>query len=252
MDLFTYDFGYDWPWTYGHLIPLVLFGLLVLIGWRRQWRAWALVLLSIPALWGLVGLWIVHGELNFTRPVELPTQQFLESSSGVVLDAGAGSGRSSLMVLLARPQSRIVALDIFSDDYGIEGNTPERLMKNAQKAGVADRIEVKTGDMRNIPLATDSLDAAVSAYAIDHLAPDGIVQSLSELERALKPGGDLLVMTINADLYLRIAYPMAAEHGYFGQEDANLLWARRLRDAGFKIVEIGTTPGTMYFLARAK
>ncbi len=252
MSFFAYDFGYEWPWTYGHVIPLVLFGLLFLVGWLRKWRAWVLVLLSIPTLWSLVGLWIVHGELNFTRPVELPTQQFLESGSGLVLDAGAGSGRSSLMVLLARPESRVIALDIFSDDFGIEGNTPERLMNNARKAGVSDRLEIKTGDMRDLPLATDSLDAAVSAYAIDHLPPDDIPRALSELQRALKPGGDLLIMTVNADLYLRIAYPMAAEHGYFGQKDANLRWARWLRDAGFQIVEIGTTPGTMYFLARAK
>lgn len=142
-----------------------------------------LVLLSIPTLWSLVGLWIVHGELNFTRPVELPTQQFLESGSGLVLDAGAGSGRSSLMVLLARPQSRVIALDIFSDDFGIEGNTPERLMNNARKAGVSDRLEIKTGDMRDLPLATDSLDAAVSSYAIDHLPPDDIPRALSELQR---------------------------------------------------------------------
>ncbi len=252
MDFFTYDFGYAWPWTFGHLIPIAVFGALLLVGWRRRWRAWAIVLLSIPAIWGLVGLWIVHGELNFTRPVKLPTEQFLEAGSGVVLDAGAGSGRSSLMVLLARPQSRVIALDIFSNHFGIEENTPERLMGNAEQAGVSDRIEVKTGDMREIPLATDSLDAAVSAYAIDHLAEEGIVRALAELQRTLKSGGDLLVMTINADRYIRIAYPMMVEHGYFGQKDANLLWTRRLRDAGFTIVEIGTTPGTMYFLARAK
>jgi ubiquinone/menaquinone biosynthesis C-methylase UbiE len=252
MDFLAYDFGYAWPWTYGHLIPVALFGLLLLIGWWRKWRTWAMVLLSLPTIWGLVGLWIVHGELNFTRPVKLPTEQFLEAGSGVVLDAGAGSGRSSLMVLLARPQSRVIALDIFSDEFGIEANTPERLQRNAERAGVADRIEIKTGDMRKLPLRADSLDGAVSAYAIDHLSEEGIAQALAELDRTIKSGGDLLILTINADRYIRIAYPMLAEHGYFGQKDANLLWTRRLRDAGFKIVEIGTTPGTMYFLARAR
>ncbi len=252
MDFFTYDFGYAWPWTYGHLIPIAAFGVLLLIGWRRGWRAWVMVLLSIPALWGLAGLWIVHAELNFTRPVKLPTEQFLADGSGVVLDAGAGSGRSSLMVLQARPGTRVIALDIFNDEYGIEANTPERLMRNAEQAGVSDRIEIKTGDMRSIPLEKDSLEGAVSAYAIDHLPEEGIVQALSELDRTIKSGGDLLILTINADRYIRIAYPMMAEHGYFGRKDANLLWTRRLRDAGFRIVEIGTTPGTMYFLARAR
>src|SRR5690606_10010599 len=111
---------------------------------------------------------------------------------------------------------------------------------------------VKVGDMRDIPLPTNSLDGAVSAFAIDHLPEDGITKALAELRRTLKPGGDFLLLTINVDLYIRIAYPLVAEHGYFGDKNANLLWAGRLREAGFNIVEMGTTPGTMYFLARAK
>lgn len=252
MNPFQYDFGYEWPWLYGHLIPVAVFGVLLAIGWWRRWSVLLLIPLSVPVLWGLVGFWIVHGELNLNRPIELPTQQFLEKRVGRVLDAGAGSGRSTLMVLLERPQSHVIALDIFSDDYGIGGNTPERLLRNAEIARVADHLEVKVGDMRDIPLPTNSLDGAVSAFAIDHLPEDGITKALAELRRTLKPGGDFLLLTINVDLYIRIAYPLVAEHGYFGDKNANLLWAGRLREAGFNIVEMGTTPGTMYFLARAK
>ena len=54
----------------------------------------------------LVGLAIVQLVVRMNLPLELPTDQFLAKGTGTVLDAGAGSGRSSLMVLLARPESR--------------------------------------------------------------------------------------------------------------------------------------------------
>lgn len=39
MDLLRYDFGYEWPWTWGHMIAAVCFGALaaglVRVRWRR-------------------------------------------------------------------------------------------------------------------------------------------------------------------------------------------------------------------------
>lgn len=252
MDWFKYDFGYEWPWSYGHLIPVVVFGLLILVALRRRWPTWSVVLLSIPVLWGITGFWIVHAVMNINTPPELPTAQFLRSGKGVVLDAGAGSGRSSLMVLLARPDSEVVALDIFSNNYGIGENTPDRLLRNAAAAGVADRLRVQVGDMRSIPLANATFDAAISAFAIDHLSNEDIPRALAELRRTLKPNGEFLLLTLNPDEYVRIAYPLAAEHGYFGPRDPKTRWAALLRAAGFQMIEAGTTPGTLYLLSRAR
>jgi methylase of polypeptide subunit release factors len=66
-------------------------------------------------------------DAGLSRPAALPTPHFLESGSGRVLDGGAGSGRSTLMVLLARPRATVVALDLFREGYGIGGNAPDRL-----------------------------------------------------------------------------------------------------------------------------
>ena len=249
MDWLRYDFGYDWPWTLGHIVPIVIFGVLVVVAVRRRWPKWAIALLSVPVVWGAIGLAIVHLALSFSRIPELPTQRFLSSGEGLVLDAGAGSGRSTLMVLSARPKARAVALDIFSSEFGISDNTPERLMRNAREAGVADRVRVQVGDMRDIPMAADSLDAAISSFAIDHLPEEGIHRALAELRRTLKPNGQFLMSTINADAYVRTAFPLAAEHGYFGQGDATENWTRLLTSEGFEIVEVGRVPGTLYFLA---
>jgi predicted RNA methylase len=83
----------------------------------------------------LAGAVIVNGVIRFSLPIALPSAQFLALGNGRVLDAGAGSGRSSLMVLLARPAATVTALDIFGAEYGIGGNTPTRLRANARAAG---------------------------------------------------------------------------------------------------------------------
>ncbi len=53
------------------------------------------------------------------------------------------SGRSALMVLLARPGSRVTALDVFSAGYGIGDNSPDRLRTNARAASVEPRLDVR-------------------------------------------------------------------------------------------------------------
>ena len=249
MNPFAYDFGYGWQWNYGHVVPLVLFGALAAIGARLRWSRWIVGVAAFIAAWAAVGLFITQFVVRMNLPLELPTERFLASDSGTVLDAGAGSGRSSLMVLLERPASRVLALDVYAGYFGIDDNTPNRLLANAAKAGVEDRIEVKVGDVREMPLDDDSLDAAVSAYVIDHLNEEGVERSLSEIRRVLRPDGEFLLMVIRPDLWIRVAYPMFAEHGYFGS-DHSARWRGHLEDAGFAIVEEGTLPGTLYLVAR--
>jgi len=246
-----YDFGYSWPWTHGHLVPAALFGLLALLAWRLKWRPWIAILAGVLALWALAAFLIVQFAFRINLPLELPAQSFLASGSGTVLDAGAGSGRSALMVLQARPQARVVALDIFSASY-IDGNSPEKLHRNTRAAGVDDRVETHTGDMRSMPFHSSSFDAAVSAYAIDHLRKDGIVKSLAEVERVIRPGGEFLLMVMNSDAWVRFAYPLMHAHIYIGHSPAADRWRSFLTEARFEIVEEGTKPATLYFLCRKR
>jgi SAM-dependent methyltransferase len=232
----------------------VLFALLTLTGVRRRWSVWALVLPAALAAWALAGSVIAHHVIRINRPIELPTDRFLQSGAGRVLDAGAGSGRSTVMVLRARPRATVTALDIYSGYFGIAGNTPERLRMNATRAGGAGRVAVQVGDMRGMPFADASFDAVVSAFAIDHLGPDGVAKTFAEIARVLEPGGEFLLMVINADLWVRVAYPSLHGHGYFGAprdpEGWRGLWHRGLDQAGFEVVEQGTRPATLYFRSR--
>jgi ubiquinone/menaquinone biosynthesis C-methylase UbiE len=163
---------------------------------------------------------------------------------------GAGTGRSALMVLEARPQATVVALDLFADSYrrhfGSEQSGEQRLMANLRAVGVQDRTEVRTGDMRELPFEAAAFDAIVSAYAIDHLNRDGITKSLGEAARVLKPNGEFLLMVIGKEFWGTFAFGPLMLHPMRSQE----AWAGLLRDAGFEVLEQGTRPATLYFLVR--
>jgi SAM-dependent methyltransferase len=246
----TYDFGYSWIWTHGHLVPLGLFGGVAAIALWRRWPRWTAAISGAVGLWALAGFLVVQLVLNINRPIDLPTETFLQSGSGRVLDVGAGSGRSTLMVLRGRPCAQVTALDIYRGYYGIDDNTPERIRRNARVAGVEDQLQVVTGDMRDMPLPDGEFDAVVSAFAIDHLSRDGVARSLAEVARVLRPGGEFLLMIINVDAWIRLAYPLPHGHGYFSEAQNADRWRAALATAGLDVVEQGSDPGTLYFLAR--
>lgn len=243
---FAYDFGYSWHIAYGLAIPLALGGLVVGVAVWRGWPRWVALAAALIAVWALLGLLVVNVVWGINRPMTLPTERFLASGGGRVLDAGAGSGRAGIGVLLARPKTTVTALDIYRGYWGIDDNTPERFMLNARIAGVADRAEARTGDMREMPFGDASFDAVVSAFALDHLRREGQVKALREVARVLKPRGEFLLMVPNVDLLTWVFSPHAiAHHPRRDPEE----WRALLETHGFAVQEVGTRPATLYFLA---
>lgn len=246
--LTTYEFGYPWFLTYGHAVPLALAATAGALALWRRWPRWVLIVAAVIALWAAAGLFLLNVTFGMNRPLELPTDRFLASGSGRVLDAGAGSGRAALGVLLARGQTTVTALDMYDGYWGIDDNTPERFMANARRAGVADRASARTGDMRDMPFAAAEFDAVVSSYAIDHLRPDGRVEALTEVARVLKPRGEFLLILVKVDWLTRLVSPPMAHHA---SQDAEP-WRALLQENGFEIEEEGTTFASLYFLARRR
>jgi SAM-dependent methyltransferase len=244
---FTYDFGYSWWIGWGHLVPIALFGGLAVLAFWLRWRRWLVIVSGLLAIWGIAGLVISQFLFRLNLPVDLPTQQFLPSGTGRVVDIGAGSGRATVGLLLARPRVTVTAIDIYRGYFGIDDNTPERLMRNARIAGVADRAEAKVGDARELPLSTGTYDGAISVAAIDHLPRAGIPKALSEAARVLKPEGEFLLTIVNVDALARFSSPHAM--GHHPAADPNR-WRALLESSGFEVVEQGTQPGALYFFSR--
>jgi SAM-dependent methyltransferase len=243
FNFLTYDFGYSWSVRYAMLAPLILAGAIAAFAAWRSWSRWVIIPMAVIALWSAVAVVILNAMLN--RPMPLPAERFLASGSGRVLDVGAGSGRASIGLLLARPQATAIGVDIYSGYWGIDENTPERFMKNARIAGVAERAAARVGDMRELPFANGEFDAVVSSYAIDHLRRAERPKAIAEVARVLKPGGEFLLSIIRVDWKTWLVSPLLAHHPSQDPEP----WRVLLRDNGFSLQEEGTRFTTLYFLA---
>ena len=248
VNVLEYEFGYSWPIAYGFAIPLVIGIALAAVATWRRWRAWVSAVAAVIIVWSGVALYVTNVVWGINRPMTLPTERFLESGSGRVLDVGAGSGRAAVGVLLARPRTTVTGLDIYEGYMGIEGNTPARFMRNALIAGAADRAEARIGDARDMPFTDASFDAAVSSYMIDHLGREGRTRALQEIARVLKVQGEFLLLIVNTDWWTWLVSPPMAHH--FRPDAAR--WRAELHEAGFNMEEEGTQPVTLYWLARKR
>ena len=252
------NFGYPTAIIYGHLLVTAVVLPLALLAWFRQWAKWILVTTAILTVWSLSAFAMVRFGIDLNGRVTMPTQSFLASGTGRVLDMGAGTGRSSIMVLEARPNCTLVALDLFGEQYdkhfATDGKTQdvtqigrERLLANFRAAGVDQRASIQPGDMRDMRFDPATFDAIVSAYSIDHLDTNGIHQSLAEAVRVLKPKGEFLLILISRDAWMN--YLWSPVLGHSGTRPP-ARWTELLNEAGFDVAEQGAQPATLYFLAR--
>lgn len=252
------DFAYPWYLTYGHLVIAAILLPIGLIAWRTRWPRVLTTMIGVIAVWSITAFFIVYFGLNPNSRLSMPTQSFLAAGNGSVLDLGAGSGRSSLMLLEARPKATLVALDSFGASYAEHFNAKgtdqqildagqQRLLANFKAAGVADRAAIQAADMRTLPFPAASFDGVVSAYAIDHLGREGVKSTLAETARVLRPGGEFLMLVLAKDYWLQFAWGPLLLHAKLPNQDQ---WVQLLRGAAFQILEQGTRPGTLYFLAR--
>jgi SAM-dependent methyltransferase len=248
MSPLSLDFGYPWWLNYGHL---ALFGLLLaaIFGARAAGASGrVLLVLGVIAVWaGGVALLVYLFGINRVPP--LPTQAFLGSGTGRVLDLGAGTGRSSIMVLAERPRATLVASDLFGSSFaqhfGPSQSPQERLLANLKRAGVDARATIETADMLKLPFSDGEFDAIVSAYAMDHLGRRGATVALAEAHRVLRPGGDFLLMLVANDGWAKLAFgPLLSHGGTYGAE----WWRAAAGAAGFDVREQGSRPVTTYFL----
>lgn len=110
-----------------------------------------------------------------------------------VLDLGCGRGAVLLLAAQRVPAGRASGIDLWSTTDQ-SGNALETTRRNAALEGVAERVELHTGDMRKLPFPDSSFDLVVSSLAI-HNIPDaaGRADAIREAARVLKPGGRALL-----------------------------------------------------------
>jgi SAM-dependent methyltransferase len=108
-----------------------------------------------------------------------------------VLDVGCGRGLLLIGAARRLTTGKAIGLDRWVAG-ALTGNRPEAVLDNARLEGVLDRVEVKEGDVRQLPFADDSFDVVVSNFVVHEVnnRPER-EQTLREMVRVLKPGGRL-------------------------------------------------------------
>lgn len=103
----------------------------------------------------------------------------LPPSRATVLDAGCGSGRDCRWF-----EQR--GIDVLGVDLSLG------LLEEARK--VCSCLLVR-GDLRNLPLAEDSVDGVWSCASLVHLSLVGVSEAFAQFRAVLRPGGTLFVST---------------------------------------------------------
>lgn len=101
-----------------------------------------------------------------------------------VCDAGAGSGRFTLYA--AGRAARVIAVDEVPPLL-------RRLEDHLRERGIGN-VEVRRGSFTDLPLPDRSVDVAVACSSLTSREPFGGDPALRELERVVRPGGEIAVI----------------------------------------------------------
>jgi 2-polyprenyl-3-methyl-5-hydroxy-6-metoxy-1,4-benzoquinol methylase len=126
-------------------------------------------------------------------------------AGGSVADVGCGNGQALLFLARGYPDARVVGFDNFAPAI-------EAANANAQRAGVADRVRYELCDVtQGIPGTYDLITTFDVVHDMPRPRP-----ALSEVKKALNPGGTYFVLEFNffGDLQKNIEHPLGI--GAFG------------------------------------
>jgi SAM-dependent methyltransferase len=113
-----------------------------------------------------------------------------------ILDMGCGRGAVLLMAAQRLTTGRAVGVDLWR---GVDqsGNSADATRRNAVAEGVADRVELHTGDMTALPFEDNSFDVVVSSLAIHNIRGNtGREKAIDEAVRVLRSGGRLQILDV--------------------------------------------------------
>ena len=226
------DFGWGPGWMNGLGIAAVicLAGAVMILVAAPGWWPAALALVLLGANF-TVGNFIMRSFRRQDHAV-LPMVELLSGDSDLVLDAGCGSGRTTIALGRAMRNAKVFAVDRFDAGY-IDDGGRELLDRNLRIAGLSDRVTIETADLTALPFDDGDFDSMVSTHVYDHLG-QAKQRGLDEAYRVLKPGGRFL-MAVWVPGWTMFA--VAAVLSFFLTPKA--AWRGMAKAAGFELVDEG-------------
>jgi arsenite methyltransferase len=114
-----------------------------------------------------------------------------------VVDLGCGRGAVLTMAAELVPRGKVLGVDLWRS-VDQSGNQESVTRANAEAEGVADRIELFTADLRELPFAEGEFDVVVSSLAIHNIKGDNErARAIREADRVCKAGGRVLIVDIS-------------------------------------------------------
>ena len=122
----------------------------------------------------------------------------------IVLDVGCGRGLLLNGAARRLPRGKAIGVDLWRSEDESD-NRIGATLSNAEAEGVKERVDVRTGDMRELPLPDSSVDIVVSSLAIHNIGDEGgRALAVREVARVLKPGGRVALLDFQCtDEYAR-------------------------------------------------
>jgi ubiquinone/menaquinone biosynthesis C-methylase UbiE len=199
------DYGLDAPGTVRSLFLASCIGFIALItGLMGLWSPrHPVALLMFPLCYAgpallVTGLFMIWwSRSGKVRARERYLDRLPWRGDETVLDIGCGRGL--FLVAAAKRLHRggkAVGIDLWNAE-DLAGNSADGVLANAQLEGVADRVEVKTGDARKLDFADGTFDTVVSSVALHNIEGASERRNAAfEIARVLKPGGRVLIVDI--------------------------------------------------------
>ncbi len=213
------DYGLDAPVVVRNMLIVEALGIVSLA--TRTLRMWSrqspIAVIGVPLMspgltCGAMALWMIYdSRIGKLRERETFLGKLDWKGNERVLDVGCGRGLFLIGAAKRLTSGRAVGIDKWQAE-DLSGNTPSATLENAAIEGVADRVEVHTGDARKLPFEDASFDVVVSSTALHNIYDAGERRTaIREIARVTRPGGRVLIVDIR----------------HTGD------YARTLRDAGF-------------------
>ena len=165
----------------------------ILTALLRIWGIWAGGSMLITSL-----LMVWSSKAGKLRKREMLIESLRLKGNETVLDVGCGRGLLLNEAAKHLPNGKAIGVDLWQT-MDQSGNKPEVTWENARAEGVAERVEIKTGDMRDLPLPDASVDAVVASLSIHNIPnKEGRAKAIQEIHRVLKPGGQIALLDFMA------------------------------------------------------
>lgn len=150
---------------------------------------------------------------------------------GKILDIGCGFGLFGLYFAGTGPKRRLFAYDLSAKRIA--------MARLAARTAEIPNARFEHGDAVKLAL-DDEYDAIYALDLIHHLPADKVPAFLSELHRALRPGGVLLIKDVDRRPFYKRWFTLWLDRLMVGLREPIRYWSREelramLRDAGFRV-----------------